>query len=146
MRCVDLDWRTLSHELLAKVPQAQFGAVIQQTREVSMTRLDVDQQKNMRVEMARETQSWLKTHAVEAALRSQFAATDVIKERGHAKSRQAIIGYHDLVRTGTPVISWRGRSPCFNKVAQNRFKLRKENRQKRVLPGRKHWSRRGAGG
>ena len=60
---VDLDWRTLKHELPSEVQQAQVGALIQKNGEVSLTKLDVDQQKNMRDAMTREIQSWLKNHS-----------------------------------------------------------------------------------
>ena len=100
--CVDLDWCTLNHELLSELQYAQVCAVIQRTGEGSMTKLDVHQLKNMRDAMTREIQSWLKYHAMKAALRSQFAAKDVMqmrwilrfKDSGQAKSR-VIIGCHD---------------------------------------------------
>ena len=50
--------------------QAQVGAIIQRTGEVSMTKLDVDQQRNVRDAMTREIQSWLEYHAVNAARHS----------------------------------------------------------------------------
>ena len=99
---MDLDWCTLNHELLSELQYAQVGAVFQRTGEGSITKLDVHQLKNMRDAMTREIQSWLKYHAVKAALRSQFAAKDVMqmrwilrfKDSGQAKSR-VIIGCHD---------------------------------------------------
>ena len=123
--------------LPSEVQQAKVGAFIQITREVSIKKLDSDQQKNMRDAMTREIQSWLMYHAVKAALRSQFPAQNVMKMRwilrfrssGQAKARLVIIGYCDPpiggeVRTAS-VLSRRGRSLYLTKVAQNRFKLRK---------------------
>ena len=63
--CVDLDWRTLIHAL-----QAQIGAVTQRTGKVIMTKLDVDQQKNIRDAMTREIQS-CHEDAVGTALQEQ---------------------------------------------------------------------------
>ena len=101
--CVDLDWRPLNHELLAEV-QAQVGAVIQRIGEVSMTRLAVFQQKNMRDAMTREIQSRLRYDTVKAAPRSQFAATSAMKMRwmlrvkdsGQAKARLVLTGLWTL--------------------------------------------------
>ena len=71
---------------------------------MSITKLGVDQQKNMRSAMTRDIQSKLKYPAAKAALQSQVAAKDVMKKRwilrfkdsGQAKARLVIIGYHDL--------------------------------------------------
>ena len=57
----------------------------------------------MRDALTREVQSWLKYHAVKAAIRSQFAAEDVVRVRwlqcfqdnGPSIARLVIKGYHD---------------------------------------------------
>ena len=78
---MNLDWRTWNDKLLSEVQQAKTRPVIQRTGEASMTKLDVDQQKNVRDAVIREIQSWLQYHAVKAALRSLYAVEDVWKMR-----------------------------------------------------------------
>ena len=53
--------------------QAEIGAVIQRSCEVRMKRLDNDSQGKMRKAMSTDIQAWLKYHAVQAALRSNYA-------------------------------------------------------------------------
>ena len=92
----------------------------------------------MRKAMSTEIQAWLKHHAVQAALRSNYAEKSIMemrwilrfKESGAAKARLVIIGYQDPrigseVRTEAPAISRRGRALSFTKVSQRGVRLRK---------------------
>ena len=152
--CVDLVWRTVNDELPSEVQQAQIGAVKQRNGEVIVTKLDVDQRKNLRDTMTCERQSWLRYPAVKAALCTRFAEKDVMKMRrvlrfkdtGLDEARLVIVGYRDPrirveVRTEAPVLGRKGRSLHLTNVAQ--YRRKQEGRQERFLERR--WSRRGAG-
>ena len=115
-----------------------------------MTKLDVDQQKNMRDAM---TDDWIDTVVAPQVPRREGCATITVRCKTCHKdaadnafqgqrTSQSTTGDHchdpcmgAKVRTEAPVLSRRGRSLNLTTVAQNRLKLRKGDVKNACLQG-----------
>ena len=144
---MNLDGKLLDTFLVDPV-SAVYAAAKKKGGEVTLRELTKDQRTSMSEAKDAEVQSWMRYHAVEAALRSDFDPSEVMRLRwvlsfkadGKAKARLVVIGYQDPrleqgIVKAAPVISRRGRQMFLTAAAHKGWFINKGDVKAAFLQG-----------